>query len=176
MLPLGLPPALWSVLYGHLWHATKCVGLTQIISDREIKPDMGDRYKKSFCRLQDSVCLFDFGPTASNIQEQYRNWSGWFGHQQNSRIAIWLKIDRVATNNSLLDAGAARERWGMTEHKGGFIPGVEACHDGPIPLDAVSSALLVARDNKEVFQQCCLQEISQQIKNFKRRLPPPRKD
>lgn len=172
MLIPGLPPPLWSVLYGQLWHATECVGLTQIISDREIKPDVGDRYKISFCRLQHSVCLFDFGPTAYNIQEQYKNWSGWFGHEQNSRIAIWLEIDRVATNNSLLDAGAASERWKMTQHKGGFIPGVEACHDGAISLDAVLTALLVDRDNKEVFQQFKLQEISQQIENFGRSLPP----
>lgn len=173
MLISGLPPPLWSVLDGQLWHATECDSLVRIISDGEIKPDVGDRYKISFCRSQDSVCLFDFGPTSCNHQSQFPNWSGWLGCQQKSRIAIWLKIDRAGSNKSLLDAGAAKTRWNRIRNTGGFIPGVEACHKGSISLDAVLGALLIARDDTSMFQQCDeLREIFQQIAAFKLMLPP----
>ena len=176
ILDPDFPPLLWSVLDGRLWHATECIALTKIISDGEIRPNVGNRYNKSFCGLRGSVCLFDFGPTAHCSDVQYGNLYGWFGHQQNSRVAIWLEIDRTATKNSLLEARAARNQWNKTSCDKTFIPGVEACHHGPIPLDAVLSALLVASHDLEVFKHCKLQGISQQIKNFTLSLPPSSKD
>ena len=164
MLNPGLPEMLWSRLSERLWHATEPDSLSGMISDGEIRVGVGDRYKNSFCRSQGCVCLFDFGPTAVNDWGQFDNWYGWFGHQQNAKIAIWLEIDRTKSIERLLDARAAHEKWHETPSKR-FIPGVEACHRGPIPWAAVVSALLIPRDNLELFQQCydLRGEILQQI-------------
>ena len=177
MLNPGLPQALWSRLDGRLWHATDCNSLSKILSDGEIRPAVGDRYRNSFCRSQGSVSLFDFGPTAVDIPGQFNNWAGWFGHQQESRVAIWLEIDRARTIEWLLDAGSTRQKWHERPCKQ-IIPGVEACHKGPIPLAAVAGALLIARDNRELFQQCdeFHREIFQHIAAFERNLPPPPED
>ena len=172
-----MPKALWSHLDGRLWHATESDSLSGMISDGEIGVGVRDRYRNSFCRYQDGVCLFDFGPTAVNDWDQFGNWVRWFGHEQETRIAIWLKIDRAKSIEPLLDARAAHEKWHETPGKT-FIPGVEACHRGPIPLAAVVSALLIARDKREMFQQVdelnC--EIFQQIAAFELELPPVRPD
>lgn len=177
MLNPGLPERLWSRLDGPLWHATERDSLSGMISNGEIRVAVGDRYTNSFCRCQGGVSLFDFGSTAVDDWGQFRNWDGWFGHQQEARIAIWLEIDRAKSIERLLDAGAAREKWHETPCKQ-LIPGVEACHRGPIPLAAVVSALLIARDNRELFQQCdeLNAEIFQQIAAFELKLPPPRQD
>ncbi len=177
MLNPGLPEALWSRLDGRLWHATERNSLSKILSDGEIRPAVGDRYRNSFCRCRGSVSLFDFGPTAVDIRGQFNNWAGWFGHQQESRIAIWLEIDRARSIECLLDAGAARQKSHERPCKQ-IIPGVEACHKGPIPLAAVVGVLLIARDNLELFQQCdeFPGEIFQHIAAFDRDLPPPPQD
>ena len=177
MLNPGLPDALWAKLDGRLWHATKIHALSQILSDGEISPSIGGRYRKSFCRCQGSVCLYDFGPTAEDVEGQFNNWAGWFGHQQNSRIAIWLEIDRAASIGQLLDAGAAREKWNE-KPSGTFIPGVEACHRGPISLAVLIGALLIARDKWEIFKKCeeVQNEIFLAISDFERELPPVPRD
>lgn len=170
----GLPPPLWEVLDGRLWHATSPDNLCGIVLDHEIRPAVGGRYNNSFCRSLGSVCLFDFGHSARNESNQFNNAVGWFGHQQNSSITIWLEINRDGVEGNLLDAGAALEAQGNNGSTT-FIPGVEACHRGPIPLTAVVSALLIARDDRTLFQQ--LDELNagvfQQIEDFGANLPPP---
>lgn len=174
MLNPGLPETLWSRLDRRLWHATERKSLSGIISDGEIRVGVGVRYRNSFCRCQDAVSLFDFGPTAVDDWGQFKNWDGWFGHQQESRTAIWLEIDRTKAIDHLLDARAAHKKSRETLHRQ-IIPGVEACHKGPIPLASVVSALLIARDKREVFQQCDVlnAEIFQQIEAFELKLPAP---
>ena len=177
MLNPGLPEALWAKLDGRLWHATKCEGLSRILSDGEIRPSVGDRYKNSFCRSQESVSLFDFGLTAVDVEGQFNNWAGWCGHQQNSRIAIWLEIDRAASIDHLLESGGARQTWNKSPSRT-FIPGVEACHRGPIPLTAIVVVLLIARDDREMLEQCdkVQPEVFQKISDFEVNLPPPPQD
>lgn len=177
MLNPGLPDILWSKLNERLWHATERDGLSGMIADGEIRVGVGDRYTKSFCRCQGGVCLFDFGPTATDDSNQLGHWNGWFGHQQEASIAIWLEIDRAKSIKRLLDAGTAREKWLETQSKT-FIPGVEACHIGPIPMTAVAGALLIARDIPELLQQCDDLDggIFHQIAAFELKLPPPRPD
>ena len=176
MLNPGLPEQLWKRLDGLLWHATEASGLSKILADGEIRPGVGDRYKNAFCRGLGSVSLFDLGPTAVDVEGQFSNWAGWFGHQQNARFAIWLEIDRAGASDDLLDAGAARRKWHEKQCKQ-IIPGVEACHRGPIPVALVGTVLLIARDNREMVEECeGLQTgISEIIANFERKLPasPP---
>ena len=78
---------------------------------------------------------------------------GWFGHQQNARVAVWLEIDRASIRQNLLDAKETREALALLKaqrraeemHEPGtqIIPGFEACHKGPIPLVAVADVLLI---------------------------------
>jgi hypothetical protein len=158
----GLPEILWQQLAGRLWHATDRIGLNGIISDGEIKVAFGSRYRGAFCRHQDSVSLFDFGPAAVDIPGQFSNWSGWFGAQQEAAISIWLEIDRASVLRSLSDAGDTRLAWNTSMDLRGiedatlkpgilFIPGVEACHKGPVPLAAISDIMVVARHDKNRF-------------------------
>ena len=159
----GLEDALWSQIDGRLWHATSSNALIGITADKEIKAAVGDRYVGSFCRNQGGVSLFDFGPNSENVEGQIRNWSGWFGHQQEARVAVWLEIDRAKVLENLLDAKAAREalRGLMDErrrqdktHEPGitFIPGVEACHRGGISTAAVVGVLLIDQHNRTQFR------------------------
>jgi hypothetical protein len=173
----GLPNALWAKLDDRLWHATSCDAVSGILSDGEIKPAVGDRYTNSFCRGLGCVSLFHFGPSAEDIDGQIRNWTGWFGHQQESRMAVWLEIDRANSAEALIDAGETRALWHDHLSKQ-IIPGVEACHKGPIPIEKVSGALLVAQDDLELFERCNAvePEISAAILDFEGRLPPSQTD
>ena len=94
---------------------------------------MGDRYGNSFCRHLDCVALLDFGPTAVDDWGQFKNWSGWFGDQQQARVAVWLEIDRRAAAENVIDAGALHRKWKDNCSKQ-IIPGVEAGHRGPVPV------------------------------------------
>jgi hypothetical protein len=127
----GLPPSLWNALDGRLWHATGAKGFAGIIRDREIRV-FHERYKNSLCKMLDGVSLMDFGQTAIHLPDQFENWREWFGHQQESRVAVWLEIDRRAVAHALLDAGAARalRRDNLGRQ---IILGVEACHKGARP-------------------------------------------
>ena len=106
----GLPEPLWRALDRRLWHATGPDCLEGIVRDGEVAIT-GDRFRSSLCRSLDCVALFDFGPTAVDTGGQFGNWNGWFGHQQNARVAIWLEIDRLATAANLIEAGEMRATW-----------------------------------------------------------------
>lgn len=179
----GLLDDFWSRLEGRLWHATEREGVSGMISDGAIRPKVGDFYKSSFCRRHGAICLFDFGPTATNIKSQYGNWHGWLGHQQEvrvpgTRVAVWLDIDRTKVRARLLDAEEARQQWHATpgsecKH---FIPGVEACHHGPIPLTSVAGVLLVAGDGQRWRSHRMSKLLLQQIDAFEAELSPPEPD
>lgn len=173
----GLPETLWSMLDGKLWHATSPDGVKGILTDSKIRPAYGDRYRNSFCRRQDCVSLFDFGPSAEIVSSRINQMMGWLGHQQNHKIVIWLEIDRAEIAANLWDAMTARQKSNNSPYDQ-FIHGVEACHKGPIPLTAVVSALLIARDDKELFLQLdgLHAGIFEQIANFEAKLPPPTDD
>jgi hypothetical protein len=148
----GLPIALWALLDTRLWHATTPTGLESIFTTREIRIT-GNRYSNSLCRSLGGICLFDFGPAAEDVANQFKNWIGWFGHEQGCRVPIWLEIDRGAVNTNLLDAGGARAHARANLSKR-FIPGVEACHRGALPTSALVSVLMVDRYHHNTFAQC----------------------
>ena len=129
----GLPERLWKILDGRLWHATAPDGLKGILADSNIRI-VGDRYGNSFCRHLGCVALLDFGPTAVNDWGQFKNWSGWFGYQQQARVAVWLEIDRCVASENVIDAGALHRKWKDNRSKR-IIPGVEAGHRGPVPVN-----------------------------------------
>ena len=184
-----LPEALWSHLDGRLWHATCRDGLQGIVADKEIRVAVGNRYVGSFCRNQGSVSIFDLGAAQEDIQKQFRKLCEWFGHQQGTRVAVWLEIDRANVLESLMDAKAAREAWHlmidqrlaeskMDEPRTMFISGVEACHIGPIPIADVASVLLIDQHHKKLFQRLGKpdNDTIQQIDAFEATLPDHKED
>jgi hypothetical protein len=163
---------LWAVLDTRLWHATTPTGLESIFTTGEIRIT-GDRYSNSLCRSLGGICLFDFGPAAEDVTNQFNNWFGWFGHQQGCRVPIWLEIDRDAVSANLLDAGAARAHSQANRSKM-FIPGVEACHRGALPTSAIVSVLMVDRYCQNTFALCIPQPgaFRLALDRFVESLPP----
>ena len=148
----GLPDALWSQLDGGLWHATNRDGLNGIVTGKEIKVAMGNRYVGSFCRHHGGISLFDLGPNSEDVEGQFHSWRGWFGHHQQARVAVWLEINRAHVHEGLLDAKVAREAWKASMHRT-FIPGIEACHRGPIPISAVAGVLLIDQHKRNLLRR-----------------------
>ena len=132
----------------------------------------GDRYAGSFSRNLGGVSLFDFGPASEDVPNQFNNMCGWFGHQQNARVAVWLEIDRASVLESLMDAKVAREA-SKQNLSATFIPGFEACHKGPIPLVAVAGVLLIDQHNWDLSRRLGRpdNDTIQQIVEFEESLP-----
>ena len=57
---------------------------------------------------------------------QFNNWHGWLGYQQDARVAIWLAIDRRAAVENVIDAGEMHRRWKDNLGKQIIIPALEA--------------------------------------------------
>ncbi len=146
----GLPNTLWSVLSGGLWHATGKKQLNSIFETQCISIVAG-RYNNSFCKSLGSVSLFDFGPSATDKSGQFKNWYGWFGKEQGSRVVVWLRIDRQLAERNLLDAEEARLRWRKAPTTM-IIPGVEACHRGNVSLTSIVDCLLIDGVDLENFK------------------------
>ncbi len=167
----GLPNTLWNALDQRLWHATGLEGLRGILTSGELAI-AGTRYENSLCRYLNCVSLFDFGPSAVDDWCQFNNWYAWFGHEQNSRVAIWLEVDRETVAHDLYDAGKLHRIW--KEHLSKrFIPGVEAGHKGPIRLGALKGALLIDRHNKANFKprDTVDETLIRQFDDFNQSLP-----
>ena len=145
-----LPEKLWNMLHGRLWHATGLRGLEAIMEEGQIK--IRKEWRNSLCHDLGCVCLFDFGSSFVNTSEKYEKWRGWFGCQQQSAVAVWLEIDRFIAGDNILDAGEIRQEFFKNLGKQ-VIPGVEAGHKDPIPITSLKAALLVCRDDLEIFEQ-----------------------
>ena len=168
----GLPEPLWEILDGRIWHATGPEGLKGILTGAAIRI-MGARYQGSFCRFLECVALFDFGTTAVDNWNQFNNWSGWFGHQQDSRIAAWLEIDRRAAAAKVKDAREMHRIW--QDHKcKTFIPGVEAGHEGPVSVGSIGKVLLIDRHDLSTFaiHDGIDEGLLPKLAEFVRSLPP----
>ncbi len=168
----GLPNVLWEILDQRLWYATGRDGLHGIIAADQIMTT-GDRYKDSLCRHLGHVSLFDFGPGAKDVGDQFRNWRAWFGSYQNSRVAIWLEINRSIGADNICDAEQMHVIWNQHLCRQ-FIPGVEAGHKDPIPLPTLKGALAIDRYNLHVFER--YEEVNDglllRISEFENSLPP----
>jgi hypothetical protein len=170
----GLYPALWAVIDRRLWHATGPTQLNSIISDGEIRV-MGGRYENSLCKLYGAVSLLDLGPTAVDLPNQFCNWVGFMGDQQNSRVAVWLEIDRDRVAANLDDAETCRGLWrGVMSRR--IISGVESCHRGAIPIAVIPSVLLIDRHYDHTsFRRCgpAWDVVTDSIAHFEQDLRPP---
>jgi hypothetical protein len=172
----GLPSELWELLNGKLWHATGRSQLDGIIRDGEIRI-FRNRYNNSVCKAHEAVSLFDFGPSASD-HHQFDNWAGWLGHQQKSRVAVWLEIDRQRISEYLYDASGALALRGSNFSQN-IIPGVEACHKGSISTDAIKSVLLIDQHHGHAkFKECSWASagITGALLEFEQSLLPPPPD
>lgn len=169
----GLPRDLWAILKGGLWHATARKGLAGIASAGRIEAAVGSRYIGAFSRAVGGISLFDFGKSAVDNWGQFHNWSGWFGHQQQARVAVWIELDRRKIFKRLLDAKQANDSW-KTDMARTFIPGVEACHIGPIDADAFKQVLLIDQHDRCLFRShpYISDRIVNDVDAFERELPP----
>lgn len=167
----GLPEPLWQVLDGRLWHATGPDGLRGILADEEIRIT-GQRYENSLCRKLGCVALFDFGLTAVDRWNHFTKWGGWLGHQQNARVAIWLEIDRRVAAECVIDAGKMRRKWKKNLSMQ-CIPGVEAGHEGPVPLGSIGEVVLIDRECHARFecQGGVDEKLLQELDEFEQSLP-----
>ena len=120
------------------------------------------------------MCLFDFGLSAIDDWGQFKNWRGWIGQQQQSRVPVWLEIDRDAIAENLWDAGTARREWDKEGRRSAtFIPGVEACHKGPIAVGMIDQVLFVDQHDLDQFGLGDMNNaVCQRIAEFEQGLPP----
>jgi hypothetical protein len=170
----GLSPALWAALDGRLWHATGPSEFAGILADGEIRV-FANRYLNSLCKAYGAVSLLDFGPSATDC-DQFNNWVGWMGHQQKSRFAVWLEIDRAAVSPNLYDAEATLALNRDASFPCQLIPGIEACHRGPISVAAIRSVLLIDQHFDHArFEECPFTPdiIPGLLADFERSLRPP---
>ena len=168
-----LPDSLWAELNHRLWHATSTEGLKNIVETEKIM--IGNHYENSLCRHLGCVSIFDFGPTAEDC-DQYYNWIPWFGHEQKSRVAVWLEIDRDATADKVNNAETTRTIWHDNKlYKKRLIPGVEAGHKGVIPLTVLKGALLIDQHDLNKFER--FEGVNETLickaADFEKSLPPP---
>ena len=151
----GCGPEAWAILDGRLWHATTVAGLRGIRAERRIRP--GTRHKGSFVGARGWVCLFDFGPSATDESNQWGNWAPWFGAARGAPVSVWLEINREAAQHELLDAEQLRSLWRETSARrwaaglrgpwpGLIFPGVEGCFCGELPTDFVLRAVVMRAD------------------------------
>ena len=143
-----VPDTLWAVLSGHRWHATSQEGLRGIVRTGaiEIRPGYN-----GLCKSLDAVSLFDFGPTAVDINS-LGHWTQWCGHEQASsarlagvpqkRVGVWLRVRDDYADDRLIDAAALRDIW--MEKKRNVIPGVEGGHLGPLAITELDQIVVIA--------------------------------
>ncbi len=183
----GLPAKLWAVLGGGLWHATSAQALTSILADRCIRLMGATRYPQSFSRQLGCICVFDFGPTASDEEgSDFQTWADWFAGQIPGRCSIWLQIDRGSVAEAVMDPPAVRAAfWSEVELRksagkqhepwaGQFIPFVEAAHRGPIPSSAILGAVIIDRHDQVRFSyHKGVAGLIEAVQAFELRLPSP---
>jgi len=156
----ALPPALEKLLLGRVWHATSFDRYERIIEAEEIRPDAESVYGTAFCRQSGGVSLFDFRAPLTTIQQQSINWHGWLGPNfaQSNGVAVWFCIDPTGT--VIEDAASLLHRWKETpaiqradgsSYKPNIIPGVEACHVGPIPLACIEGVAVIRGDRMAAY-------------------------
>ena len=103
-----------------------------------------------FLGADNAVSLFDFGPTAVDINS-LGHWTQWCGSEQASfarrdgvpqkKVGVWLRVRDDYADERLLDAAALREIW--MEKKSNVIPGVEGGHIGPLGVAALDQIVVI---------------------------------
>lgn len=131
-----------------LWHSTTTEGFIGIVesgkilpSSTENKPFSYPQTENSYALLKRYVAVFDFyAATDEQMHEHYHGkWSSFFPLKGPT---IALKLDRDQLKDRLIPNSTAEEEVGIKKM---LIPFVEAWYPVPIPLKAVSGALLLRR-------------------------------
>lgn len=167
----GCGPEAWAVLDGKLWHATSVDGLRGIQRDGFIIP--GNRYRGSFVSARGWVSLFDFGPSARDEWNQWKNWAQWFGAVHDAERSAWLEVDRKAGENAIVEAEALRVLWRQEVDRrveigtcgpwqGTIIPGVEGAYQGSLPTALVMRAVVMGANYSVVADLGALENVEDQ--------------
>lgn len=160
-----------------LWHSTTAEGFIGIVESGKILPSSAEREpfsypqtENSYALLKGYVAVFDFyAATDEQIRGHYDGkWDGFFPLKQ---FSIALELDRAQLRERLIPNSQAKEEVG---YKKMWIPFVEAWHPIPIPLKAISGALVLGwgeDGNKQICDyikiECIedLYEIAEQLKD-----------
>lgn len=145
--------AVWPVLRGNLWHATSIASGGAIITEGAIRIGDNSAYKGSHCHKMGCVSLFDFSESLEDIASQFRNWQGWFGYQSHikGKATVWFQIDRDAVQGTVKTVKETRAEWAANGYAQ-YIPFVEVGHRGPLPVSAITGALVISTPDRSRFQ------------------------
>lgn len=110
-------------------------------------------YKHSHSYKMGCVSLFEFSEPLEQIASQYLNWQGWFGGQSHIRgkASVWFQIDREAVRGAVKTVQETREEWAANGYAQ-YIPFVEVGHRGPLPIRAITRALVISRLDRNRFR------------------------
>ena len=157
-------PLFLALRNGHYWHCTGLKEFIKIASDEAIKPNDGSikRWGKYACQHLNGVSIFDFTTaTEEKIFDHYHKWNQFLGGAE--PITIALGIERSPLLGRLVPYPENRDITAPSvigEIVRGPIPIVETCHCGPIPIAAISTALLINPKDYQCFRVCKSLEIN----------------
>lgn len=173
---------LLEIVHDGLWHSTTTEGFIGIVesgmilpSSTENQPFSYSQTENSYALLKGYVAVFDFyAATYKQIREHYNGkWSSFFPLDE---LTIALKLDRDQLKSRLIPNSQAKKEVGCKKM---WIPFVEAWHPIPIPLKAVSGALILGRgknyinkiiDYIEIEHIEDLHELAEQLQDAIRKL------
>lgn len=163
--------ALWHELRGGLWHSTPSHRFRKIVEAREIQSDpplpgefvWHNRNGTSYARSIGGVSLFDFRDADWQRLCDFGQQDGWvqfFRAQQISTpidecvSTVWLAMDRTRLRNfhSIADVTAHRCASGKALATK-WMPCIEACVVGPIPLSACTHAVAVCAVDEKTWRR-----------------------
>jgi hypothetical protein len=117
-----------------------------------------------------------FWPDASDQDNILRsNWYGWLGSAHTGHCAIWLEIDRERSRERFIGPTTLIQTKREQNICGIFFVGVEACHPGPIAIDAIVSALFIDRHDPSLFRRSdrAPDDLPEEMAAFSETLPVP---
>ncbi len=145
---------LWPVLKPGLWHSTHPVRYRAILDGGEIRPDGGQNgnvHRGSYAVSIEAVSLFDV-EKATEEDGLGIYTTSWSTHLRSpdTPVTVWIGLNRDRLPSPLVPADEVRER--ATANKLNYYPRVEACHVGPIPVDAFADVLAVSTAKPYQFE------------------------
>ncbi len=166
---LGEVGPVWRELRGGLWHSTGSHRFREILSTGEIQPtphlplsefrwaEQGTTY----CRSIDGVSLFDFAEAdwswifEKSIQHYWVPFlkaPGAITPPDRWVSTVWLLLDRSKLTG-FAHWKEIQTAWRRDGPERKWIPRLEACHKGSIPLSACTHVLIVCAVNEREFHR-----------------------
>lgn len=154
----------WRELRGKLWHSTTLSRFRLIQDSGEIRPlaqiPEGSRRwgnpDQLFCAARGGVSLFDFEEANWKLLFEQRRESQWVRFLGDDLeglpvVIVWLALDRGRLPNLLSVERSLIEWQHCLSQK--FIPSMETCHIGPIPLQACTHVIAICSAEREEFRR-----------------------